>query len=161
MTQLEHFHTTLPFDRAVERLNNGRVQGVKITVKPVDSDMVNFRLDLRKRSPLGIMLTTAHLIGTIRQVNDGNLHVSYQTHPLSRYSVGMVLTIGIAMTVLLLNLLPLEFAPIAGMPGIAGVLFALFWNMLNSDIGKEDRFRLQELIARILEKQSSMATWQA
>jgi len=161
MTQLDRFHSTLPFDTATNRLKNVRIQGVDITVKPIGDDTVEFRLDLRKRSPFGIPLTIAHLNGTLRRGKDGNTQITYQTHPLSRYSVMIITSIAIMITGLLIFILSPELAPIASVPGIAGVLFALFWNLLNSDVRAGDRFRLEELLERILEKQSSMATWEA
>lgn len=161
MTQLDRFYSTLPFDVATNRLQNVRVQGVTINVTPTDTDILEFRLDLHKKTPFGITLVMAHLDGTIRQAQeDGKTHITYQTYPLSRNSIVLIPTIGIVTTVLSMILLPPELALIASVPGIAGALFALFWNMLNSDFRKNDQFRLQELIERMLEKHSSMATWQ-
>jgi hypothetical protein len=160
MTELDRFYTALPFAIATDRLKNAKVNGVNITVKPVDSHEVDFHLDLRKKTPLGITLTMAHLDGTLQQGKDGKTQVSYQTHPLPRHSNVIIPAIGIILTVILLFTLSPELAPIASVPGIAGVLFALFWNMLNGDVLANDRFRLTELLERMLEKQSSMATWQ-
>ena len=161
MTELTRFHTSLPFDIANDRLKNARVQGVHITVKLINSDEAMFRLDLRKRTSLGITLTVAYLEGTIQQGKDGKTHISYQSHPLSRWSVILIPLVGIMVTLLLIVLMSHELAIIAGVPGIAGVLFIIFWDTLNSDFRKNDRLRLQDLVERILEKKSSMATWEA
>lgn len=161
MTDLAHFHTALPFEIAIDRLKNARINGVSIAVKSIDDDEMTFRFDLRKRSAIGLTLTVAHLQGTIQQTKNSNVHVRYQTHPLARHSIVLIPAIGITMTAILILVVSPELAPIASVPGIVGVLFGLFWTMLNSDFRKNDRFRLQELLERMLEKQSSMTTWQA
>jgi hypothetical protein len=158
---LDNFYSIIPFALAIDRLQNVRVKGVSITVTPTDTDTVEFRLDLQKKTPVSMTLIMAHLDGTIRQVQDGKIHIAYQTHPLSRNSKVIIPAIGIAMSALLAISLPPEFAPIASAPGVAGALFALFWNMLSSDFRKDDQFRLEELIERILEKSSSMVIWQS
>jgi len=161
MTELEHFHTALPFEIVTDRLKNARINGVVITVKSIGSDEATFRLDLRKRSAIGLTLTVAHLKGTMRQGNDSKTYITYHAHPLARHSIVMIPSVGIALTILLILVLSPELTPIASIPGIAGVLFGLFWTMLSSDFRKNDQFRLKELIERMLEKQSSMTAWQA
>ncbi len=161
MPEFEHFHTALPYEIAIDRLKNARINGVKISVKSIADDEMAFRFDLRKRSVIGLTLTVAHLNGTIQQARNGKIQVSYRTHPLARYSIVVIPAISITITALLILVLSPELTPIASVPGIAGVLFGLFWTMLNSDFRKNDRFRLQELLERMLEKQSSMTTWQA
>jgi len=161
MPEFEHFHTALPFEVVTDRLKNARIQGVVITVKPVHTDEIVFRLDLRKRSPIGLTLTVAHLKGRIQQAKNGKTYIRYQTHPLAHYSLIVIPTIGIVLTILLIVVLPSELAPIAGVPSVVGILFGLFWTILSSDFRKNDQFRLQELLERMLEKQSSMTTWQA
>lgn len=154
-----HFYSPLAHDIATDRLRHAAVKGVNITVTQDESNMTRFRLDLQKNTPMGNVVM-AHLIGTIEPVDDTQIQITYQTHAFSNQTISLVAMVGIVISLALFFVLPTEFAPIVSAPGIAGILIVVFWSMLGTDVRQGDQFRLQELIERMLEKQTSMMTWQ-
>ena len=68
MSHQDHFYSSLPFKTALDRLKHSRVQGVKITVKERDPDTVTFRFELLVPTRIKLTMVSAHLSGTIRDM---------------------------------------------------------------------------------------------
>lgn len=153
------FYSALPYQIATDRLKNAKVRGVHINLRETDNTSAEFVFDLLQELPVG-RLTTAHLKGTLEVTQGRNIRIEYETGALSHQTVFIVPVIGITITVMLMILLPPELVPIASMPGIASILFSLFWGTFNDEVRKGDQHRLKELLERMLEKNTIMATWQ-
>lgn len=160
MAQRQNFYSPLPYQIAKDRLENARVRGVNINLNETDQDCADFRLALLKEFPVGPSFTLAHLKGTITRTQGQNLRVDYETHGLAHNSTRTIPLIGIGLTIILMILLPPELIPIASIPGVAGLIFTIFWTTFSDEVRKGDQLRLQELLERMLEKQTAMATWQ-
>jgi len=160
MTQKQHFYSTLPYDVATDRLKHAKVRGVNINLTETDSRTADFVFDLLQDFPVGGHFTLAHIKGTIKQTSGRNLRIDYQSRGLARNSIYIVPVIGIIATIILMILFPPELSPIASVPGVAGLIFAVFWNTFSDEVHKPDQLRLKELLERMLEKQTTMSTWQ-
>jgi len=160
MTQDTRFYSNLPYETATNRLQHVNVQGVNISVKQTEPQTTEFRLDLQKQTPAGTLIM-AHLKGTVQEVKGGKIQVAYQTYAFSANSLWMLIAGGMTLSFTLLLLLPTNLTPIISAPGVISIMIVLFWSILGDDIRKDDRFRLEELIERMLEKHTTMATWQA
>lgn len=160
MTRDRQFYSSLPYDIASDRLRQINVRGVNITVDEPQPDVTQFRLDLTKKTPIGTIVS-AHLVGTVRPIANNKIQIAYYTRAFSRYIRLLLPAVGLSLSLILFLILSPEMAPIISAPGAASILIVLFWSLMESDIRKNDQFRLQELIERILEKQTTMLTWQA
>lgn len=160
MTQDTRFYSDLTYDTATDRLKQVHVRGVTITVNQPEPQVTEFRLDLHKPTPIGTFIM-AQLKGTIQPTRDNQIQVAYQTYAYSRKMLWFVPTVGISISVVLLILLPSSMSPIISAPGVASILMVLFWITMGSEVRKDDRFRLEELLERMLEKRSAMMVWQA
>lgn len=159
MAHQDHFYSSLPFTTAIDRLKHSRVQGVKITVKTRDPDTVTFRLDLLSPTRFKLTMVSAHLSGTIRHVQGGRIYVDYHTRALSHLATVLLPVLGIVLSIVFWLIFPPEMIVVSAIPAIAGMLFLLFWGMLQDNVNDDDQARLVELIGRMLEKETTMAVW--
>lgn len=159
MTQTQSFYSRLPYHIAKDRLQHAKIRGVSINLNESDPNSADFILDLLKEFPVG-RVTLAHLKGTITRTQGQNLRIEYQTHGLAHNSTLIIPIIGIILTLILMIVLPPELFTIATIPGVAGLIFTVFWGTFSDEVRKGDQSRLEELLERMLEKQTNMATWQ-
>lgn len=159
MSRDENFYSPLSIETASQRLQSARVKGVKIHVQENDPHILHFRFDLLKSLPIG-NLTNAHLKGTIQGIQGNRIRVDYHTRALFPHASLIIPAINIFISLILWTLLPIELAIISGLPLIMGVLFGIFWSFFRDSLNEGDRQRLQELLGRMLEKSTSMRSWQ-
>lgn len=160
MTQDTHFYSNLAYDTATDRLQQVAVRGVTIRVQQPELNVTAFRLDLHQSTPIGTIVM-AHLKGTLRSMPDDRIMVAYQTGAFSPTMRWLIPIVGISLSLLLLFILPASMSPIISAPGVIGILTVVFWSTMGSDLRREDRSRLRQLLERILEKQTTMMVWQA
>ncbi len=161
MAHTQNFYSPLPYNVATDRLKHAKVRGVHINLNEADSHSSEFILNLLQEFPIVPNLTLAHCKGKITRTQGQNLRVEYKTYGLSSKSTWLVPLIGLSITLILMGVLPANLLPIASVPGVAGLIFTVFWSTFSDEVRKGDQLRLQELLERMLEKQTSMATWQA
>ena len=160
MTEDTRFYSNLSYDTATHRLQHADVRGVTISVTQPTPEITQFRFDLQTQTPIGTWIM-AHLKGTIQEARGNQLEVTYQTRAFSHRSLWLIVALGLSLSVILFLLLPSSMVAIISAPGIASIMLVLFWSVLGEDVRKNDQFRLQELVERMLEKHTTMMTWQA